>query len=100
MARNIFLGSVVLCLLCVGLSQVSDPSVFGIHEEPERIMFYGGSGLLAGLFGLVAAVAGISVGANRFSSLSNAQRRFMLTIISFVLIAVMIAVMIRLYLNQ
>ncbi len=37
MARNIFLVSVVLCLLCVGLSQVSDPSVFGIREEPERI---------------------------------------------------------------
>ena len=51
MARVIFLGSVILCMIFLGLSQVSDPGVFGIHEEPERILFYGGSGLLAGLSG-------------------------------------------------
>jgi len=97
MARNIFLGSVVLCLLCVGLSQVSDPSVFGIHEEPERIMFYMGFGFLAGLSGLVAVLSGIYLIVNRFVGLSDGQRRFMLTIISIVLIAVLIAVVIRLY---
>ena len=97
MARNIFLGSVVLCLLCVGLSQVSDPSVFGIHEEPQRIMFYMGSGFLAGLSGLVAVLSGIYLGVNRFVGPSDGQRRFMLTIISIVLIAVLIAVVIRLY---
>ena len=100
MARSIFLGSVVLCLICVGLSQVADPSVFGIHEEPERIMFYGGSGLLAGLSGLVAVVSGIYLGATLFAGLSDRQRRFMLTIILIVLIAVLVAVVIRLYPTQ
>ena len=97
MARSIFLGSVVLCLLCIGLSQVSDPSVFGIHGEPERIMFYGGFGLLAGLSGLVAVVSGIYLGASRFVGLSDGQRRLMLTIIWIVMTAVLIAVVIRLY---
>ncbi len=97
MARSIFLGSLVLCLLCVGLSQVSDPGVFGIHGEPDRIMFYGGSGLLAGLSGLIAVVSGIYVGVNRFVGLSDGQRRAILTIISIVLIAVLIAIVVRLY---
>ncbi len=61
MARVIFLGSVILCMIFLGLSQMSDPGVFGIHEEPERIMFYGGSGLLVGLFGLLALGSGISL---------------------------------------
>ena len=95
MIRRVFFGSVVLCLLCVGLSQLSDPSVFGIREEPGRILFYGGSGLLAGLSGLVAVVSGINLGASRFMDLSDGQRRFMWTINLIVLIAVLIAVVIR-----
>lgn len=97
MPRSIFLGSVILCVLCVGLLQVSDPSIFGIHEEPERIMFYGGSGLLAGLSGLVAVVSGIYLGATRFAGLSNSQRQFMLTIILIVMIAALIAIVVRFY---
>ena len=99
MARSIFLGSVVLCLLCVGLIQVSDPSIFGIHEEPARIMFYGGSGLLAGLSGLVAVFSGIYLGTTRSASLSGGQRRFMVTLNLIVLFAVLITVVIRLYPN-
>ena len=97
MARTIFLGSLVLCLLCVGLSQVSDPGVFGIHGEPARIMFYGGSGLLAGFSGLVAVVSGVYLGANQFVGLSDGQRRLMLTIILVILITVLIAAVIRFY---
>ena len=97
MARRIFFGSVLLCLLFIGLSQVSDPGVFGIHEEPERIMFYGGSGLLAGLSGLVAAVSGIYLGSTRFAGLSQGQQRVLFTMSLIVLIAVLIAVVLRTY---
>ncbi len=97
MARTIFLGSLILCLLCIGLSQVSDPGVFGIHGEPDRIMFYGGSGLLAGFSGLVAVVSGIYLGASRFVGLSGGQRRLMLTTIFIILITVLIAFVIRFY---
>ena len=84
-------GSLVLCLLCIGLTQVSDPSIFGVNEEPERIMFYGGFGVLAGLFGLAAAVSGVYLGVTRFTGLSAGQRRLILTVIWTVLIAVLIA---------
>ncbi len=96
MARKLFPGSVILCLLFIGLSQVSDPGVFGIHEEPERLMFYGGSGLLAGFFGLIASGSGIYLGATRFARLSKAPRRILLTMMWIVLIAVLIALAARL----
>lgn len=95
MARVIFLGSVILCLGFFGLSQMSDPEVFGIREEPERIMFYFGSGLLAGLFGLVALGSGIYVGATRLGGLSGRARRSMLTAMLIILTAVLIAFGIR-----
>lgn len=97
MARVIFLGSVILCTIFLGLSQMSDPGVFGIHEEPERIMFYGGSGLLVGLFGLIALGSGIYLGATRFAGVSEGQRRFMLAIMLIVLIAVLTTFVIRFY---
>ncbi|MEE9220758.1 MAG: hypothetical protein V3U34_04430 [candidate division NC10 bacterium] len=97
MARVIFLGSVILCMIFLGLSQMSDPGVFGIHEEPERIMFYGGSGLLVGLFGLIALGSGIYLGATRFAGVSEGQRRFMLAIMLIVLIAVLTTFVIRFY---
>ncbi len=97
MARVIFLGSVILCMIFLGLSQMSDPGVFGIHEEPERIMFYGGSGLLVGLFGLIALGSGIYLGATRFAGVSEGQRRFMLAIMLIVRIAVLTTFVIRFY---
>ncbi len=97
MARVIFLGSVILCTIFLGLSQMSDPGVFGIHEEPERIMFYGGSGLLVGLFGLIALGSGIYLGATRFAGVSEGQRRFLLAIMLIVLIAVLTTFVIRFY---
>jgi hypothetical protein len=97
MLRRIFLGSLVVCLLCAGLSQLPDPGVFGIRDETARIMFYGGSGLLAGLAGLVAAVSGIYLAVTRFAGLSDGQRRFLLTAIIIVSGAVVIAAAIRLY---
>ncbi len=97
MARVIFLGSVILCMIFLGLSQMSDPGVFGIHEEPGRIMFYGGSGLLVGLFGLIALGSGIYLGATRFAGVSEGQRRFMLAIMLIVLIAVLTTFVIRFY---
>ena len=97
MARVIFLGSVILCMIFLGLLQMSDPGVFGIHEEPERIMFYGGSGLLVGLFGLIALGSGIYLGATRFAGVSEGQRRFMLAIMLIVLIAVLTTFVIRFY---
>jgi hypothetical protein len=97
MARSIFIGSLILGLVCAGLSQVPDPGILGIHEEPGRIMFYGGSGLLAGLSGLVAVVSGIYLAATRYAGLSDRQWRYLLTGISIVLIALMVAIVIRFF---
>lgn len=65
MARRILLWSAAFCLVFIGLSQVPDPKVFGIHEEPARILFYGGSGLLAGFSGFVAAGTGLYLAARK-----------------------------------
>ncbi len=84
MSRNVFPESVVLCLLFISLSQISDPGILGIHGEPERILFYGASGLLVGRFGLIALGSGIQLGATRFEGVSEGQRRFMLTLMLIV----------------
>jgi len=96
MARNIFLGSITVCVLLIGLSQVPDPGIFGIQEEPERVMYYGGSGLLAGISGLIALVSGAYFGASRVENLSAFQRRFILVIMAILLIAVITAIVFRL----
>ena len=75
MAHKLFVASLVLCLLLAGLAQVPDPAIFGIRDEPVRILFYGGSGLLAGIFGLIALGSGIYLGATRFGGISSAQKR-------------------------
>ena len=43
-------------LACLGLSQVPDPRSLGIRSEPSRILFYGASGLVGGVLGVVALV--------------------------------------------
>ena len=52
------LGAVCFFLL----SQLPDARVVGIRSEPATILFYGGSGLLAGLFAIGAIVSGIMLG--------------------------------------
>ncbi|OFV94037.1 MAG: hypothetical protein A3G76_09735 [Acidobacteria bacterium RIFCSPLOWO2_12_FULL_65_11] len=64
MLKPVTIGSAVAALACLGLSQMSNPEMFGITSEPSRILFYGGSGLLAGALGLVA-LAGAAVWAVR-----------------------------------
>lgn len=59
MARNLFIGCLSICLLCIALVQIDDLGVFGISEEPETILYYGGLGLLAGLTGVVAVGSGL-----------------------------------------
>lgn len=95
MARMIFVGSALACLLFVGLSQVPDPGVLGIHDEPTVILFYGGSGLLAGLSGLIALGSGAYVGATRFTRLSESQRRLILATMWILLLIVLIAFAVR-----
>lgn len=97
MHRRVFLASLVVCVLCAGLSQLPDPGVFGIRDEAARIMFYGGSGLLAGLAGLVAVASGIQIGVTRSAVLSDGQRRFMLAAIIILSGALIIAAAIRLF---
>lgn len=93
MARRIFIGSAIVCLVFTGLSQMSDPSVLGIAgtDESTRILFYGGSGLLAALSGLIAVGSGIYLGATRFAGLSEGQRRLTLAFMWIVLMTVLIA---------
>jgi hypothetical protein len=97
MTRIIFFGSVALCLLSTGLSQISDPSILGIHGEPERVLYYGGSGLLVGLFGIVALGSGIYLGITRFESVSVVQRRVVMSTMLLVLVAVLTILVIRFY---
>lgn len=97
MARNIFFGSVVLCLLFSGLSQISDPGILGFHGEPERILYYGGSGLLVGLFGIVALGSGIYLGITRFKDVSVVQRRIVMSTMLLLLVAALTFLVIRLY---
>lgn len=97
MTRIIFFGSVALCLLFTGLSQISDPSILGIHGEPERVLYYGGSGLLVGLFGIVALGSGIYLGITRFESVSVVQRRVVMSTMLLVLVAVLTILVIRFY---
>ena len=89
MARIISAGSLILFMISLGLSQVSDPGIFGISEEPERIMFYGISGLLTGLSGLVAVGSGIYLGATRFGGLSGVARFCLMTAMVIFVIAIL-----------
>ncbi|MBT8358412.1 MAG: hypothetical protein HKO79_02245 [Desulfobacterales bacterium] len=95
MSRNIFFVSAALSLFFIGLSQIPDPGILGIDEEPERIMFYGGSGLFAGLLGLVALVSGTYLCMTRFRGVSRVQRRLILAIMVMVLLAVILTIVIR-----
>lgn len=95
MSRNIFLVSATLSLLFIGLSQIPDAGILGIDEEPERILFYGGSGLLAGLFGLVSLGSGTYLCMIRFAGIPSVQRHLILAIMVLVLVAVTLTLMIR-----
>ncbi len=97
MPRKLFFVSAALSLFFIGLSQIPDPGILGIDEEPERIIFYGGSGLLAGLFGLVAIFSGIYLCMTRFAGVSKGQRHFMLAIMLMVLVAVAVSLVVRFY---
>ena len=57
MSRLVFFSSLTLCLLALALTRLPDPGIFGFGDESGRILFYGGSGLLAGLFGLGALIS-------------------------------------------
>lgn len=100
MARRIFLGSLVLCVVAASLSQIPDTAILGIHEEPSIILFYGGSGLLAVFFGLLALGSGSYLGITRLASLSDGQRRLLLSVLLIVIVATMIAGVIRFYLAE
>ena len=68
-------GLSLLFALCgAGLSQIPDPAVLGITSEPSRILFYGGSGVLALLAGLTAALTGIYLGVTKSCVLTPRTR--------------------------
>ncbi len=95
MVRPIFFGSIVLCVLFIGLSQMPDPSFFGIRDEPGRLLYYGGTGFLAGLFGLVAAIIGIYIIVSNSGDVTQNQRRVVLVALSVVVVAAIVAFVIR-----
>ena len=66
LARNVLIGSLIVCGLALALLQIPDPTVLGIREEPSIIMFYGGVGLLAGFSGLLALGSGAYMAIARF----------------------------------
>jgi hypothetical protein len=95
MVRPIFFGSIVLCVLFVGLSQMPDPSFFGIRDEPGRLLYYAGTGFLAGLFGLVTAIIGIYNIVSNSGDVTQNQRRVVLVALSVVVVAAIVAFVIR-----
>jgi len=97
MVGKLFFGSVILCLLFTGLSQIPDPGILGIHGEPERVLYYGGSGLLGGVFGIVALGSGIYLVITRFEGVSVVQRRAVSFTMLLVLVAALIILVIRFY---
>jgi len=98
MPRKVFLGSVTLAVLFYVFSQIPDPGIFGIDEEPERIMFYGGFGILAGLFGIISFGSGTYLFVTWFADVSKGQRYFILAIMLMVLVAVAVGIVVRFYL--
>lgn len=66
MTKKILIGSLVLCGLATALSQIPDPGILGIRQEPSIILFYGGMGFLAGFSGLLAAGSGLYLLIARF----------------------------------
>jgi hypothetical protein len=53
------IGSYVGALIFSGFAYFPDPTMIGITSEPSRILFYGLSGLLAGLSFVVAVISTI-----------------------------------------
>jgi hypothetical protein len=95
MARKLFVVSLTVCLVSIGLSQILDPGILGIREEPSIILFYGGFGLLAGLSGLLALGSGSYLAISRLVTLSAGQRRLLLLTFLIILGAIVIFGVIR-----
>jgi hypothetical protein len=95
MARNLFLGSLIVCLLCVALVQVDDLGVFGITEEPDTILYYGGLGMLAGLTGVTALGSGLYWYLSGRSKLSPAARRRVRIALLVILAAMLVSLLVR-----
>ena len=95
MARTIFVGSVLFCALFLGLSQIPDPDFFGVRDEPSRLLFYGGTGVLAGLFGLITTISGTYLVLSKSANISQSQRRLILFVLSMVVIAVVVFLTVR-----
>jgi len=80
MLPRILVISILGAVCFVLLSQFPDPSIFGIRSEPSTILFYGGSGLLAGLFTVIAIVSGILFGLQRIQSQTGGTSSRMATL--------------------
>lgn len=96
MARRILLASAVLCLVFLGLSQLPDTGFLGIHEEPGRIAFYGATGLLSGLAGLVAVGSGIYLVAARAPGFAPRRKRLVIAVMGVIVVAIAATVVMRL----
>ncbi len=57
MTKIVMIVIYVAALVFLGLAYLPDPKIIGITSEPSTIMFYGLSGLLAGLSFVVAVIS-------------------------------------------
>ena len=96
MAKNLFLVCLFVCLVCIALVQIDDVGVFGIHEEPETILFYGGLGLLAGLSGLVAAGSGLYWFLSSRKNITTESKQKVRAVLLIVLAAMLVSLLVRL----
>jgi len=75
MSRTLFWISLVICCIAILLGRVENIERFGIEEEPARIAYYGGLGILSGFAGVIAALSGVIWLWSRSRRASAGQRR-------------------------
>ncbi len=65
MLFRVFVAAVIGGMCFAALAHLPSPAVVGVRSEPATLLFYGGMGLLAGLFAVGAMVCGIVLGLRR-----------------------------------
>ncbi len=65
MLFRVFIAAVLGSVCFAALAQMPSPAIVGVRSEPTTLLYYGGTGLLAGLFTVGAIVCGIVLGLRR-----------------------------------
>lgn len=66
MIRRVMILSYVAAAVFLALAYMPDPGLLGADSEPARILFYGMSGLLAGVSVVVAVISTMIVAVGKW----------------------------------